>query len=69
MFHVHLHVGGDSGGSVHSEAIGDGTLLKLILQYGPVILALLVQYGIIKLPPGFNLPTAPAGDGNVSDQP
>jgi hypothetical protein len=33
-------------------AIGDGTILKLIAEYGPKLLALLIQFGILKLPAG-----------------
>ncbi|AWM35927.1 hypothetical protein GobsT_63390 [Gemmata obscuriglobus] len=41
---------------VGAEAIGDGTLLRLIGEYGPKLLALLIQLGLIKLPT-----TTPAG--------
>lgn len=33
---------------------------KLLATYGPQILQLLIQIGVIKLPPGVTLPTLPA---------
>lgn len=35
---------------ITAEAIGDGTILRLIAEYGPKLLALLVQLGLLKVP-------------------
>ncbi|AWM38675.1 hypothetical protein GobsT_31370 [Gemmata obscuriglobus] len=52
MFHLHAHYHAGAPAVTQSgadaQAIGDGTLLRLI----PQIIALLVQLGLIKLPAG-----------------
>lgn len=47
MFTVNFHYHAPADSGVSSQAIGDGQLLKLLLTYGPLILAL---FGI-KVPP------------------
>lgn len=60
QFHLHVHTGAATEGEASAQKIGDGTLLKLIAEYGPQLVALLLKLGLLKLP---------ATDGAVSDKP
>ena len=59
MLHLHVHIGGSTAPQSSTQAIGDGSILKGLAA----LLALLLQYGIIKLP------VPAATDGQVSGTP
>ncbi|AWM38112.1 hypothetical protein GobsT_37950 [Gemmata obscuriglobus] len=52
--HIHVHLPAPqtpaADALIGAQAIGDGTLLRLIGEVGPKLLALLIQLGLIKLP-------------------
>lgn len=64
QIHFHVHAGRSAAaeGGANAQAIGDGTILRLIAQYGPQLLALLVKLGLIKLPVGAETPEAHVSD-------